>query len=85
MYKCYIITRAHYHTVINHRSPIMSKDHKKKEIMKRKNWFSLVALALILSFALSSCYVGYYGPRRGYGGRPHHHHHHGGHYGGGYR
>lgn len=55
--------------------------------MKRKNWYSLVALALVLSFALSSCYVGYYGPRRGYGGRPHHHHHHhgGGHYGGGYR
>lgn len=54
--------------------------------MKKKNWFALLALSIIISLGMSSCYYGMYGPPRP--PRPHHHHghghgHHHGH--GGYR
>ncbi len=42
--------------------------------MKKRNWLSLTALALIISLGLSSCYYGAYGPPRP--PRPHYHHHH---------
>lgn len=58
--------------------------------MKKKNWFSLTALAIMISLGMSSCYYGAYGPPRPH--RPHHHGHgnhgnHGNHggYNGGYR
>jgi hypothetical protein len=54
-----------------------------KEKMKKKNWLSLTALALVILIGMSSCYYGMYGPPRPH--RPHGHHHgHGGGYGGGY-
>lgn len=55
--------------------------------MKKKNWFALLALSIIISMGMSSCYYGMYGPPRP--PRPHHHGHghgHGHHHGhGGYR
>jgi len=46
--------------------------------MKKKNWLLFIALALIVSIGMSSCYYGGYGPRRPH--RPHYHHHHHGYY-----
>lgn len=53
--------------------------------MKKKNWVSIIAIALLLSFTLTSCYVGTYGPPPRHHGGGHHgggHHHGGGGYGG---
>lgn len=49
--------------------------------MKKSSMLLALLLMVTLSTILSSCYVGYYGPRgRGYYNRGHHHHHYPRHY-----